>query len=108
MGFRITTHSVGVLLQTSNEVRRTCEGYSCHVEVWGAGRGGVGRRAGMELATGARVYVCVLPRRANLLLARLLACLLRFVLSPSQAQDGRGLRLLLNHMMKYMCENRTT
>ena len=79
------------------------------VEVWGAVRGGVGRRAGMELATGARVCMCVLlPRRANLLLACLLACLLRFVLSPSQAQDGRGLRLLLNHMLKYMSDNRTT
>ena len=29
------------------------------VEVWGAVRGGVGRRAGMELATGARVCMCV-------------------------------------------------
>ena len=40
--------------------------------------------------------------------ACLLACLLRFVLSPSQAQNGRGLRLLLNHMLKYMSDNRTT
>ena len=46
------------------------------VEVWGAVRGGVGRRAGMELATGARVCMCGMPRRANLLLACLLACLL--------------------------------
>ena len=80
------------------------------VEVWGAGRGGVGRRAGMELATGARVCMCVrcLAGRICCLLACLLACLLRFVLSPSQAQDGRGLRLLLKHMLKYMSDNRTT
>lgn len=33
------------------------------------------------------VYVCVLPGEFA---ACLLACLLRFVLSPSQAQDGMG------------------
>ena len=80
------------------------------------GCGGVGCGSGWGGAEGwdgagdwcAFVYVCALPRRANLLLACLLACLLRFVLSPSQAQDGRGLRLLLNHMLKYMSDNRTT
>ena len=58
----------------------------------------------MELAAGARVCMCVCAAS----LCCLLACLLRFVLSPSQAQDGRGLRLLLNHMLKYMSDNRTT
>ena len=78
------------------------------VEVWGAVRGGVWRRAGMELATGARVCMCVGGASQGEFAACLLACLLRFVLSPSQAQDGRGLRLLFNHMLKYMSDNRTT